>query len=43
VLGALIDLYAALFAGAPVFIWVSVVIFVAFAIAWITLYRQAQA
>jgi hypothetical protein len=42
VLGGIISLYSALFAGAPLFIWVSIVIFVSFAVAWIYFYRQAQ-
>ena len=41
VLGGLIGLYSALFAGAPPFIWVSIVIYLGFAIAWIYFYRQA--
>lgn len=43
VLGALISLYGALVTGAPAFIWVSVVLFAALAVAWITFYRQAPA
>jgi hypothetical protein len=42
VLSGIISLYSALFAGAPLFIWVTVVIFVGFAVAWIYFYRQAR-
>jgi hypothetical protein len=42
VLGGLIGLYAALLAGAPQFIWVSVVLYLGFAVAWVYFYRQAQ-
>ena len=42
VLGGLISLYSALFAGAPQFIWAPVVIFVGFAVAWIYFYWQAR-
>ena len=43
VLGGLIGLYSALFAGAPLFIWVSTVIYLGFAAAWIYFYLQAKA
>ena len=43
VLGGLISLYSALFAGAPLFIWVSIVIYLGFAAAWIYFYLQAKA
>jgi hypothetical protein len=42
VLSALIGLYLALFASAPLFIWVPIGIFVVFAMAWIYFYRQVQ-
>ena len=42
VLSGIISLYSALFAGAPLFIWVPIGIFVVFAVAWIYFYRQAQ-
>jgi hypothetical protein len=42
VLGGLAGLYSGLFAGAPLFIWVSVVIYLSFAAAWIYFYRQAK-
>ena len=43
VLGGLIGLYSALFAGAPLFIWVSIVIYLGFAAAWSYFYLQAKA
>ena len=42
VLGGLAGLYSALFPGAPLFIWVSVVIYWCFAAAWIYFCRQAK-
>jgi hypothetical protein len=43
VLGGLAGLYSALLAGAPLFIWVSVVIYLGFSAAWIYFYQQAKA
>ena len=43
VLGALAGLYGVLMVGAPIFTWVAIVIFVAFAAAWIYFYSQAKA
>ena len=42
VVGGLVGLYSALFAGAPPFIWVSIVIYLGFAAAWIYFYLQAK-
>ena len=42
VLGTLAALYEVLFAGGPSFLWIGIVIFVPFAVAWIYFYRQAQ-
>lgn len=39
VLGLLGGLYEALFAAAPAFIWVPIIFFVVFAVAWIYFYR----
>jgi len=42
VLGALAGLYGVLMVGAPIFTWVAIVIFVAFAAAWIYFYSRAR-
>jgi len=42
VLGGLVGLYSALFAGAPLFIWVSIVIYLGFAAAWSYFYLHAK-
>ena len=41
VAGALISLYAYFFAGAPIFLWLIIIIFVVFGALWIYFYRQA--
>lgn len=41
VVGALISLYAYFISGAPLFIWLIIVIFVVFGALWIYFYRQA--
>ncbi len=38
VIGLLVGLYEALFAGAPVSIWINTALFAAFAIAWVLVY-----
>ena len=43
VLGAVAGLYGFFVKSAPAFIWVSIVIWVAFAAAWIYFYRRAKA
>jgi len=43
VLGALAGLYAAFVAGAPAFNWLATGVFVGFGVAWILLYRRAEA
>lgn len=41
VAGSLIGLYAYFFAGAPLFIWVIIIVMVIFGALWIYFYRQA--
>lgn len=41
VAGSLIGLYAYFFAGAPLFIWVPIIVMVIFGALWIYFYRQA--
>jgi len=41
VAGSLIGLYAYFFTGAPLFIWVPIIVMVVFGALWIYFYRQA--
>jgi len=41
VAGSLVGLYAYFFAGAPLFIWVPIIVMVIFGALWIYFYRQA--